>query len=411
MQGHPLKTPLALLLVAGLACASDSTATPPATTVRDSAGIQIVESSAPATPDTSLASVGAEPLLAIGVEEGDPKYLLHRVYDAYRFADGRTAIGNSGTSEIRVFDASGKHLHSLGGKGAGPGEFGALASIYFHAHNDTLLATDGGAFRMNVYSPDARFVGTRPFDVTGEFTRPFMRGVFADGTWLVQAFDGGGSLSGPPGAVLEGGMYTLLRYDAHGKRMNDIARVTDRPRYVHQFGQSISYPYIPLTAAPLHTIADNSVLVHRGPRPEIEVYSSTGQLRRLIRLSRPNVRTADVWETVKAQSLASMNEQQRPRYEEFFSKQLPLPEFAPAYAAMIVDSDGRIWLQRYRLAGDPSGPVWDVVGADGAWLGSAATPRGFSVYRIGEDHILGKETDSLGVERVQLRAMRTRAGR
>ena len=408
MQGHLLKTSLPLVLVAGLACNSDSTATPPATTVRDSAGIQIVESSAPASSDTAFISVGAEPLLAIGLEEGDEKYQLHRVFDAYRFADGRTAIGNSGTSEIRVFDASGKYVLTLGRKGAGPGEFSEQASIHLHAHHDTLLATDGRLFRLNVFSPDARFVETRPFDVTGEFTRPFMQGVFDDGTWLVQAFDGGGSLGGPPGAVLEGGRFSLLRYDAHGKRMNDITRVTDRPRFVHQFGPSISYPYIPLTAAPLHSVAGHAVVLHRGPAPEIELYSSMGQLSRIIRWSRPMTKTADVWESVKARTLAAASERQRPQIEDLYNRELPLPEFVPSYSAIAVDSEGSVWLQRYRLAGDRSNPVWDIIGANGAWLGSASTPRGFTVYRIGDDYVLGKQTDSLGVERVQVRALRMR---
>ena len=119
-------------------------------------------------------------------------------------------------------------------------------------------------------------------------------------------------------------------------------------------------------------------------------------------------RTADVWENFKSRSLAGMSVQQRPRYEEFFSRELPLPQFVPSYSAMSVDARGRVWMQRSRLAGDQSVPTWDVIGADGAWLGSASTPRGFTVYRIGEDYVLGKQTDSLGVERVQVRALRVR---
>jgi hypothetical protein len=45
---------------------------------------------------------------------------------------------------------------------------------------------------------------------------------------------------------------------------------------------------------------------------------------------------------------------------------------------------------------------------DGTRLGSVAMPRRFTPYRIGDDFVPGRHVDTLGVERVQLRTLRTR---
>ena len=82
----------------GRDAASDS---PSRATVRDSAGIEIVEN---AIPDASPISIAAtdEPLLSIGTIEGNEASQLHRVEDGIRLPDGRLAILNAGTHEVRI---------------------------------------------------------------------------------------------------------------------------------------------------------------------------------------------------------------------------------------------------------------------------------------------------------------------
>jgi len=47
-------------------------------------------------------------------------------------------------------------------------------------------------------------------------------------------------------------------------------------------------------------------------------------------------------------------------------------------------------------------PVWDVLGADGAWLGSLETPPGLEVFSIAGDLLAGVTRDSLDVEHVDI---------
>jgi hypothetical protein len=94
-------------------------------------------------------------------------------------------------------------------------------------------------------------------------------------------------------------------------------------------------------------------------------------------------------------------------YADFYALDLPIPKFAPMYTSMRVDAAQRIWLQRSDFGSGATPLTWDVLAGDGAWLGSVQTPRGFEVYRIGADYLLGRQIDSLGVERVQV--LRTHA--
>lgn len=82
-----------------------------------------------------------EPVLEIGVVEGDERYQLHDVTDAARLDDGRIAVAHQGTAEIRVYDAEGRFLLAAGGPGDGPGEWRQVAAVHALS-GDTLVVVD-----------------------------------------------------------------------------------------------------------------------------------------------------------------------------------------------------------------------------------------------------------------------------
>jgi len=391
------------------ACGGDTRGRVVAAVTRDSAGIHIVESLAPRSSglaDSAFLRVDPEPVLTVGVEEGDEPYLLHRVSDALRLPDGGIAISNSSTGEIRLFDSAGRYLRSVGRKGAGPGEFSEYSTMSLYPAGDSVFALDNGAFRLHLFGPDMRYVETRPFAVTSSGGHPFMRGIFADGSLLTRAFENGGALNGPPGTVVRM-PYALLHYDAKGRLVNEIVKLDSHLRFVHQFGQGIHFPAIPLSVDPLDAVSGNDVYVLRGPKAELEAYDHSGRLTRLVRWARQPTRAPDVWPQIKERSLAAMSVGDRAVYVDYYARDLPIPEFAPAYTTMHIDASRRIWLQRYDFESEAAPPTWDVLASDGAWLGLVQTPRGFELYRIGKDYLVGRRIDSLGVERVQV--LRTHA--
>jgi hypothetical protein len=114
--------------------------------------------------------VSAEPALGLGVVEGDSMYQFFSAKSAVRFADGAVVVANTGTGELRRFDAQGRFEWRAGGRGGGPGEFGALVRIYPHT-GDSILAFDH-ARRMSVFGPRGSFVRSYQMEYDPEHLFP-----------------------------------------------------------------------------------------------------------------------------------------------------------------------------------------------------------------------------------------------
>ncbi|WP_420463966.1 hypothetical protein [Candidatus Palauibacter sp.] len=80
---------------------------------------------------------------------------------------------------------------------------------------------------------------------------------------------------------------------------------------------------------------------------------------------------------------------------------MPLLETFPAFGRVLTDSRGYLWVEDYQLPGE-SVPAWTVFDSQGRVLGLLDLPPDLSVFEIGEDYILGRVSDDLGIERVQL---------
>src|SRR5687768_1740535 len=84
-------------------------AQPGAVTVRDSAGIRIVEHPAGYEAGLPVWDARGEPVVDIGGGE-DPEQDLDLVRGAVRLSDGRIVVANTGSGELRVFDRAGRFL-------------------------------------------------------------------------------------------------------------------------------------------------------------------------------------------------------------------------------------------------------------------------------------------------------------
>ncbi|UCF41612.1 MAG: hypothetical protein JSW43_04590, partial [Gemmatimonadota bacterium] len=154
--------------------------------VRDSAQIQIVEYALGAATDLPAWGLAPEPLLQIGVLEGDPEYQLHRVTGAARLPDGGVVVANGGTHELRFYDAAGRFSHAVGRKGGGPGEFANLSALWTVA-GDSLVAWDWGASRMSFFDAAGGFARTVAITIVEGRGLPLPVGRFPDGQLLVAA--------------------------------------------------------------------------------------------------------------------------------------------------------------------------------------------------------------------------------
>lgn len=386
-----------LALAALVACAPRGDAPGPVTT--DSAGVSIVSSAAQAWPAATGWRIDPAPSLDIGVESGEEPYQLNRVFDAMRLPDGSVLVGNSGSSEIRVYGADGRYRRAIGRRGNGPGEFSELSSVRFNRLPDgTIVAYDGGNLRVHHFDSSGTYLRTVRIGSTPDGLRAFYQGAFDDGTWLTLALN--------PELRNEPGMYLLssqqfMRYSAEGGPLNSLRAVQGRVRFVLQHGSSVTFPFVPFTHEPIARAVGQRLVVVPSGEPAFEEMDADGRLVRIVRLSVDLERTADAYPRYRQASLASMDSAQRARYEHFYGLPHALPEYVPAFQGILADDERNLWLERYRMPGETASR-WEVVTAEGAWLGQVPAPPGLRLFQVGRDFVLGRHLDSLGVERVRI---------
>jgi hypothetical protein len=98
---------------------------------------------------------------SIGVADGEEPYVLGAIADVAVSARGEIYVWDRSVPAIRMYDAAGKFLRNIGRMGSGPGEYRSGAGIAI-AKNGNLLMWDPGNARINVYSPAGEPAGTVP---------------------------------------------------------------------------------------------------------------------------------------------------------------------------------------------------------------------------------------------------------
>ena len=182
---HPRMRLLAGALTAILALCTDARHLSPqqSFSVTDSAGIRIVENSEPAWSAGAGWRLGTEPTLTIGAVTGDLNYLFQGISHVLRLEDGTVVVADRGANELRLFDAAGGFIRSLGGPGEGPGEFQLLNEVW--TRGDTILVSDNIQSRISVFGRGGDVLETIPVEVAPGRGSRSPKSEFADGSLLV----------------------------------------------------------------------------------------------------------------------------------------------------------------------------------------------------------------------------------
>lgn len=84
--------------------------------VTDSAGVRIVTSP---VGDVVYARMAEDAALSIGLAEGPEEFLFERIVSVARDEDANLVVADAGWFQIRVFDAAGDHVRTMGGQARG----------------------------------------------------------------------------------------------------------------------------------------------------------------------------------------------------------------------------------------------------------------------------------------------------
>ena len=366
-------------------------------TVTDSAGVLIVETTSPVWPPGTGWRLATEPTLTIGDESGDLNYMFQGVSQAFRMDDGTIVVVDRLASQISLFDAAGVFIRSFGGRGEGPGEFQILQSVW--ASGDTIRASDSLLSRISVFDLEGNVLETIPVEVAPGMGSATAHTQFADGAILVLNAPSGGARLGT-GAVIEGVVWTLSRYSPDGRFMNEISGLRGSPRWQHDIQRLSPSMYLPFSVGiPASASGNDHIYAGRGIEPGIGRWNHDGTLSRLIRWAAPErpVTDQDRRRFREANSVA-------PRYVEptawaRYLREVPFPERIPVYRRLLVDAERNLWAERYRAPWEEQ-PSWYVLDEQGVWLGEVTTPPGLHVFEVGSDYVLGRYRDEFDVQSV-----------
>jgi hypothetical protein len=396
---------LTLLLVPAFAfilagCGTEAVSAP-TVTVRDSAGITIVENPVATLPGGGGWSVAPEPSLTIGSFDGPEESQLYRVRGAMRLSDGRIAVGNEGSQEIRYFLPDGSFSHSLGGEGEGPGEFNSvqLAGRW----GDSLVVIDRRQRRISLLHPEEGFV--RSFSPVEDVAVYPMEGwFFGSGSILLRDLPGMES-----GAFEEGFNRSPIPFgscDMEGALRADFGELPGAERMTvtrqTEHGLATMLSSIPFGKAPEVAVAGDLFYYGSHDSFQVEVFGSDGSLQRIVRVLQPLVPVTQ--EDISAfieEEVKGVSDENQARSRRRDLEAMPLVEFRPPHGAMSADAQGYLFVEGYAMPGDTTKDV-RVFDPEGVLVGGFELPVDLEVLEVGKDYLLGLQEDEFEVEYLKL---------
>lgn len=397
LTGTAKKISVALLL-AGCSGSPDAQATLPST-IRDSSGVAIVENH-PSTA-TPVCEVAPEPSLVIGDMNGPAEYQLFRTFGARRLSDGRIAVVNQGSQQLRFYDAEGRFLTASGRAGDGPGEFRSAFTLNV-LPGDTLWVGDMHPWQWEIFAPDGTWVRSlrpEPPHINSEAYN-----VLEDGRVLIAE----ASRDQYPSGEFHVRKMTVTLHDRDGALVDTIGTFE-----MQRQGGFDDLPYFSVSGMfdPSSRVvtAGNRIITAHTSLPELRVYEAEDPLR-LVRIIR--------WIAEERPVTRPMIEAERDRIsrlypdaEEADRRQMiylqvredrPVAENLPYFSVLVVGRDGRIWVRDYKAPIDSGLDEWLVFDPEGALQCRVEVFAFEQMPEFGSDYILVMKRDELGVERIFL---------
>ena len=348
--------------------------------------------------------------LSIGTAEGDPDYQFGQIQPASSIAiasDGRIVVLDAQGRHLKVFTPDGRYERTIGSPGGGPGEVGAGASAVLIAPGDTIVLSDVGNQRVNLYLLDGTYLRSAPLNFAEGI--PFRWESTADGRIVAQfrrlAFPGS---TAPPDS-----MDALVVWRLDGSLGDTLMRVPS--------GKTLSFaggaPQVTVfSPEPAWALLGGKVLYGVNDQYRIGVYAAGGQLERVI--EKPFERAAVTEDDKQAYrdliAEAAAGQGAPPQAVQQFISTLKFEEQYPAYAQMLGGLEGSIWVQGvlspssltpeqregFNPQYDLASRDWDVFDGEGRYLGVVRMPVRFQPVKFIGSTIYGIKRDELDVQYV-----------
>jgi hypothetical protein len=406
---------------------ADSGGAPPNVVHRDSGSVKIVENRIPA--DTLAQASQLREAATIGVDDdnrgGGVYALAHTAgqmfpgiaHGVIRMPSGEIVVADDYVRELRVFDPRGEYVRSIGRQGEGPGEFRGILSIFRGA--DTIFVAESGRITLFDVSGAVLRIQTLESQVPTQTSvagqkyegavRPVLIGKLNDGSLIGVSRRFILDTSPPPGELIQRGNRTfgIVRFQPDGTLIDTLPEIAKNQAYSYSIiisgvGHTFS-DFLPYGGGAIAVHGDHIAYVD-ARRAEVIERGKDGVIFRKIRVCgapRP-LDNSDIAAFGKIFA-ARRAEKDKKMYADIFSR-ISHPADRPWYQAVLYDDGDRIWVQEFAF--DSESKRWQVFSAEGNWLKTIVTPPGVNIEQVGQNYVLGRQSDSLGVEQVRLYTIR-----
>jgi len=336
---------------------------------------------------------------------GERVYQFSRIADIERLADGRIAVLDGGSRELRLFSADGVYEQSIGRAGDGPGEFQFAAG--FQILDGDIFQVDDVLRRIR-YSVDGQLVDhavldmNRVFEATGAVPGCTGLPTFLDDDVFVCIEDNSATTVSQrqpgPWYMTQTVMrlpWTLDSVDTVGVFLEDEAliishggrlRFVFRPKYPEGFltqgGDPRFFAFTQTDAYRIELRTWDGEPIRFIDRPSGHRDLTPEEIRSGLQ----NTASRLFFDTLRVGAAENV---------------APPADSISVLTGLLIDDLNRIWARAEDPSREPA--VWyDLFEFDGRYLGPVDVPVGFTPVQITEDFVLGIRKDELDVEYVEM---------
>ena len=356
-------------------------------TITDSAGVSIITSTGSVWGERGV-HVDSNPVLRIGAEQAGP-YQFSFISTALLLEGGGVAVVELSANEVRLFDADGRHLRSVGRRGRGPGEFQVISGL-FRRSGDSLAAYDQIERRVTILplaSGEPRVVRSQAVPgARGSFDA---FGAFGDGRLVLYNPGGGFRPDLEPG--LQWVTTEVVVLDPTDGAARTIVRLPSRQQFVLPGGDT-------KVLAPAHgairAVTEDGFYWGTSDRYEIRFFDTEGNLRRILRRPvepRPVVPAMiEAWITENLEEVRRREgEAALPRYRRSYEEG-SFGDRVPLFDRAFIDGDARLWVGSSEWPERQAAPGrWSIFAPNGTWLGDVDAPPQLRIVDCRDDLVLG----------------------
>ena len=335
-----------------------------------------------------------KPAIQIGNADGDSTQILFGVWGAARQRNGSIVVMNSGTNELRVFDARGAYVQTIGRKGRGPGEFTGLQAMEV-IRGDTIVTYDVFLGRITWFTPKGQLARTIPVNPLGNGVLPRAAGFLSDGRMLAHTDFDRRFGKGPRRDTV-----TYVLYDVKGTPTDTLGRYAGEEEFFLSTSEFSTRRAVIFGRAVFAHAEGNTIAVGTNDEYSFDLFDARGKRTATVReaLAPVRVRKNDV-DAANEVWLTGMRAEQRQRMEPRI-KEFPARETLPAYQDLLIGRDGAVWTGVAGLPG--AARVFTVRLPGNAGKRQVVLPAGFFPLEAGTDYIMGRVRDEFGVEYVNV---------